>query len=273
MRPLAVLLLAASWAVLGSAELAFKKEGKGPGTVLIHGFGGNRSVWAEQVARLKKDHTVLAIDLPGHGESGAPPMKDGAADLDAIAADIAALMRKQKVTPAIVVGHSTGGSIALRVALADPGAVKGVVLVDAILAPAEPAREEAFMKELDADAARTLGTFFGGLAADEEQKARALRDAARASVPALKAYRAARVTDTVGERAAGLKAPVAFFTSSTLIPDPAKEKEALVRLGMARIPKLTVSYFVNARHWIMWDEPDTFDVLYYDFEASLGNGR
>jgi len=88
-------------------------------------------------------------------------------------------------------------------------------------------------------------------------------------VNVLKAYRAARVLDNVGERAAAVTVPVAFFTSSSLIPDPAKEAEALQRLGFAKFPRLTVSYFVNARHWIMWDEPDTFEVLYNDFEASL----
>lgn len=273
MRPLAALLIAASLAPAGSAELAYKKEGKGPGVVLIHGFGGNRGVWAEQVTRMKKDHTVLSIDLPGHGDSAAPPMKDGAADLDGIASEIAALMRKQKVVPAVVVGHSTGGSVAVRVALADPAAVKGLVLVDAILAPAEAAREEAFMKRLDADAPAVLGEFFGGLAADEAQKARALRDALKVNLGTLKAYRASRVTDTVGERAAGVAVPVAFFTSSALIPDPAREKEALQRLGLARFPRLTVSYFVNAKHWIMWDEPDTFDVLYNDFEAGLVSAK
>jgi hypothetical protein len=73
----------------------------------------------------------------------------------------------------------------------------------------------------------------------------------------------------VGDRSSGVTVPVAFFTSSALIPDPAKEKEALERLGLAKIPKLAVSYFVNAKHWIMWDEPDTFEVLYNDFEANL----
>jgi pimeloyl-ACP methyl ester carboxylesterase len=273
MRPLAAFLLAAFLGPAWTADLAFKKEGKGPGVVLIHGFGGNRGVWSEQVTRMKKDHTVLAVDLPGHGDSAAPPLKDGAVDLDTVAAEIAALMRKQKVAPAVVVGHSTGGSIAIRVALADPTAVRGVVLVDSILTPAEAGREEAFGKALDADAARALGDFFGGLAADEAQKARAVRDALKAGPGVLKAYRAARVLDNVGDRASALTVPVAFFTSSALIPDPAREKEALQRLGMARIPKLSVFYFVNARHWVMWDEPDTFDVLYNDFEAALVSGR
>lgn len=269
MRALAALLLAASTVASWSAELAYKKEGKGPGVLFIHGYGGNRGVWAEQVSRMKKDHTVVVVDLPGHGDSAAPALKDGALDLDGIAGEIVALVRKLKIAPAVVVGHSTGGSFAVRVALLDPAAVRGVVLVDSILAPAEAVREEAFMKALDADAAKTLGDFFGGLATDEAQKARAVRDALKVSVPVLKAYRAARVGDTVGERAAGLTVPVAFFTSSALIPDPAREKEALQRLGMARIPKLTVSYFMNARHWVMWDEPDTFDVLFNDFEAAI----
>jgi pimeloyl-ACP methyl ester carboxylesterase len=273
MRFLTPIVLALAIVPSWSGELAFKKEGKGPGVVLLHGLGGSRGVWAEQVNRMKKDHTVLAVDLPGHGDSAGPALKNGAADLDAVAADIVALMRKQRVTPAVVVGHSTGATLAVRVALAEPGAVRGLVLVDAILAPANAEREEAFMKGLDTDAARTWGDFCGGLAADPAQKSRVTAEGLKVPVNVLKAYRAARVLDNVGERAGAVTVPVAFFTSSSLIPDPAQEKEALQRLGFAKFPRLAVSYFVNARHWIMWDEPDTFEVLFNDFEAALATAR
>lgn len=55
-----------------AAPPAFIQEGKGPGVLLIHGFGGNKEVWRATAAALAKDHTVLRVDLPGSGGTPVP---------------------------------------------------------------------------------------------------------------------------------------------------------------------------------------------------------
>ncbi len=258
---------------MGAADLGFKKEGKGPGVVLLHGFGGNRDAWAEISKRLKKDHTVLSVDLPGHGDSKsiAPPLKEGAADLDAIGDEIAKLIRKQKIEPVLLVGHSIGGSIAIRVALADPKAVRGIILVDSTLSTIPKTFTDKLEKDLDTNASVALGDFFGGLCKGDAQKARLLRDALKVQVPVLKAYLRALGSDSLGARATSIKVPVTLF-ASTVLPDPTKEKESLKQLGFEGISKLNVSYFVDTWHWIMWDDPDTFEILFNDFENNVVAG-
>lgn len=274
-----VTLIIALAAPMAAADLGFKKEGNGPSVVLIHGFGGNRDAWAEQAKRMKKDHTVLSVDLPGHGDSKkmAPPLKDGAADLDAISAEIINLIRKQKATPALLVGHSIGGAIAIRMALADPKVVRGIILVDSTLSPLSKTFTDKLEKDLDANASATLDEFFGGLCKGDAQKARLLKDALKVQVPVLKAYARALSGDVLGTRATAIQVPVTLF-ASTVLPDPTKEKEALKQLGYEGIPKFNVSYFVDAWHWIMWDDPDTFEILFNDFENNVvlsggGNAR
>ena len=71
---------------------------------------------------------------------------------------------------------------------------------------------------------------------------------------------------------ARFKAPVTLFASTILLPDPTKEKESLKQLGLDGFPKLNVSYFVDAWHWIMWDDPDTFEILFNDFENTMAMG-
>ncbi len=278
MKPLLTVALSSILAILAAPlaaappDLAYKKEGKGPGVVLIHGFGGNRDAWAEISKRLKKDHAVLSVDLPGHGDSAAPPLKEGAADLDAIGAEIAKLIRKQKIEPVVLVGHSIGGAIAIRVALADPKISRGIILVDSSLAPIPKAFTDKLEKDLDANAGAALSGFFGGLCKGEAQKTRLVKDALKVPVPVLKAYAGALGTDSLGTRGTSVLGPVALFASTLLIPDPTREKESLKQLGLDGIPKLTVSYFVDAKHWIMWDDPDTFEILFNDFENSVVAG-
>jgi len=275
MKPLLAVALVSILSILASpsgaaADLGYKKEGKGPGVVLLHGLGGNRDAWTEISKRLKKDHTVLSVDLPGHGDSDniAPPMKEGAADLDAIGSEIAKLIRKQKMDSVVLVGHSIGGAIAIRVALADPKIARGIILVDSSLAPIPKTFTDKLEKELDTNASAALGEFFGGLCKGEAQKAKLVKDALKVQVPVLKAYVRALGSDALGTRATAIKVPVTLF-ASTVLPDPTKEKESLKQLGMEGIPKLNVAYFVDAWHWIMWDDPDTFEILYNDFENNL----
>ena len=238
--------------------------------VLIHGLGGNRDAWAELSKRMKKDHTVVSVDLPGHGDSSsmAPPMKEGVADLDAIGSEIAKLIRKLKIEPVLLVGHSMGGGIAVRVALADPKAARGIILVDSTLAPISKSSTDKLEKELDTNASTALDDFFGGLCKGDAQKANLLKDAMKVQVPGLKAYVRALGSNSLGARATAIQVPVTLF-ASTVLPDPTKEKESLKQLGLDGISKLNVSYFVDAWHWIMWDDPDTFEILFNDFENSL----
>ena len=100
--------------------------GTGVPIVLLHGLGGGAATWIEVVDRLRPTRRVVAIDLPGHGGSS-PPSRGAtiAWYADAVASGIEAL----GVAPALVVGHSFGGQVALRLAERHPHAVRGLVLI------------------------------------------------------------------------------------------------------------------------------------------------
>lgn len=254
-----------------SDSLAFSKEGKGASVVLIHGLGGNRSVWAGWVKALKVGHAVLTVDLPGHGDSAAPPLKGQAVDLDAVALDLAQLIRKQKLAPAILVGHSLGGQMALRVAAADPGAVQGVILLDGFLSPLPASFVDRMVQGLAKDAPGTLRGFFQGMSAGPAQTETLLRAAAKLKPEVCAAYFLALGGPAL--EVAKVKAAVTLFASTTLVPDLSKEAETLAQLGLVGLPKLQVQYFVNAHHWIMLDEPEALTVLFNDFETALLEAR
>ena len=57
---------------LSGGAIAYTMAGTGPAVLLIHGLGGTRATWRHLISRLARTHTVIAPDLPGHGQSDPP---------------------------------------------------------------------------------------------------------------------------------------------------------------------------------------------------------
>jgi len=112
---------------LDGATLAYDDVGSGgPAFVFIHGWACDRQCWSPQLAEFSKAHRCIAVDLRGRGESSAvPPFGVGRA-----LEDVAALIRDLGTGPAVLVGHSLGGIIALALNGRYPELVLGVVTID-----------------------------------------------------------------------------------------------------------------------------------------------
>ncbi len=93
------------------SELAHDREGDGPPLLLIHGTNSSRRVWDGIRPALVAQRDVIAVDLPGFGES--PP---GALEPAGFAAALGALLDELGVRRPAVVGHSVGGWTALELA-------------------------------------------------------------------------------------------------------------------------------------------------------------
>lgn len=97
--------------------------------VLIHGTGASLHTWEGWVAELKSTRRVISFDLPGFGLTG--PNADNDYSDPRYVAFVRQFLARLGVGRAIVVGNSLGGAIAWQLALAEPGRVAGLVLVDA----------------------------------------------------------------------------------------------------------------------------------------------
>jgi len=100
----------------------------GPPVLMIHGASANAREFTYSLApRLQADHRVMMVDRPGHGYSERP---EDAEELGTQAALMAGVL--QALAPgekAVIVGHSFGGGVALRLALDHPEKVQGLVLL------------------------------------------------------------------------------------------------------------------------------------------------
>lgn len=89
--------------------------GDGPVVLLLHGTGGASHSWRAMAPLLAERQTVVAPDLPAHGFT-APPVP-WRMTLPAMAEAVAGLLRALDLSPALVVGHSAGAAVAIRMAL------------------------------------------------------------------------------------------------------------------------------------------------------------
>ncbi len=106
-------------------KIHYVTAGAGPAVVLLHGLMEGAWVWREMAEVWAAENRVLAIDLPGHGQS---EVLSGVHSVPLCAQVVEAVMRAEDVTEAVLVGHSMGGYVALAVADLFPEKVKGIVL-------------------------------------------------------------------------------------------------------------------------------------------------
>jgi pimeloyl-ACP methyl ester carboxylesterase len=110
--------------------LFYTHRGDGPvSLVFIHGWACNSGFWSAQMDALAPDYRVVALDLPGHGRSGADR---GEWSLPGLGADVKTVADALGLRRVILVGHSMGGPVALEAARLMPDRVIGVVGVDTL---------------------------------------------------------------------------------------------------------------------------------------------
>jgi pimeloyl-ACP methyl ester carboxylesterase len=111
---------------LPGGSIAYTIAGAGDAVVLIHGLGGDRQTWDRVVDTLALTHTVIAPDLPGHGQSDAPA---GDYSLGAHATAVRDLLLALGRTSATIAGHSLGGGVGLQFVYQFPQHVDRLVLI------------------------------------------------------------------------------------------------------------------------------------------------
>ncbi len=100
------------------STISYSRKGSGEPVVLIHGIGHRRSAWFEVYDRLAERYDVIAVDLPGFGQSPAPVRPDSYAMLS-YAEQLEQLFAELNLGRPHVVGNSLGGFLGLTLAARD----------------------------------------------------------------------------------------------------------------------------------------------------------
>ena len=112
---------------VGGLRVRYADRGFGDSVVLLlHGFGGDLGNWMFNLDSLAEKHRVLALDLPGHGQSVKTNVDPS---LSGMATFVSKFLDVLSVSTVNVVGHSMGGAIAMQLASDSPETVRSLGLI------------------------------------------------------------------------------------------------------------------------------------------------
>ena len=113
---------------MDGVRVNYAEAGEGPVLLLVHGVAGSHAIWWDNIRPLAQaGYRVLALDLPGHGDSDKP--RSISYDPNAGAELLGRFLTAMGVEKAVVVGNSAGGLMAALFALDQPHRVERLVLV------------------------------------------------------------------------------------------------------------------------------------------------
>ena len=109
-----------------TGSIAYTVSGSGPPLILVHGLGGTRNTWGAIIPKLARTSTVIAVDLPGHGDSDAPL---GDYSPGAQASALRDVVVGLGLGSASLAGHSLGGGAVMQFAYQFPERTERLVLI------------------------------------------------------------------------------------------------------------------------------------------------
>jgi pimeloyl-ACP methyl ester carboxylesterase len=107
-------------------NIHFHVWGRGKPVVLLHGFGSRGDDWEKTAKHLARSHTVIAIDMRGHGTSDTPHTVGDYGEN--MVADVIRLLDHLKIEKAHMVGYSMGGFVLMKLLTEHPERVSAAVL-------------------------------------------------------------------------------------------------------------------------------------------------
>ncbi len=115
---------------VNNVSYAIDRAGTGTPIVLLHGFTGSKSNWEFLTSKFATEHTIIAPDILGHGNSDSPD-DPSRYRMEFVANDIVKLIRSMTSAKVTLVGYSMGGRLALYIALNYPELLHTLVLESA----------------------------------------------------------------------------------------------------------------------------------------------
>jgi len=254
-----------------------------PALILIPGLTNGAAVWAATIHRFAPSHTVYALTLAGFG--GRAPVT--APMLDKADADIVALIKKERLTKPILIGHSMGGHLALRIAAEHSDMLRGVISVDGV--PIFPGYEIMSPEQRAASASKMVAQIKS--ASTPEQFMYAERTyiapyltlaknvdavsqfSAGADPNATAQYMQELLTSDLRPQLAAVSVPVLELVpyDATLDKNPpssfatATAKQTYYEGLLKNDKTVTVQMVQDSRHFIMIDQPEAFYVDVQNF--------
>jgi pimeloyl-ACP methyl ester carboxylesterase len=248
--------------------IAYESHGAGsPSLVLVHGWSCNRRNWDAQLTPLAANARVVAVDLAGHGESGATRQTWSIA---AFGADVAAVVDDLHLDDVILVGHSMGADVILEAARHLRSRVRGLVWVDqyrqltGFRSEAQVRERLAPFRANFAEAAKAFVRDMFHASADPSLVERVATE--MASAPREIALGALEATWNYGRNVPAVLAELDLPVVSINHQDSATDIESMRRCGVE------VVLIPGVGHFPMLEKPDAFNAYLLQAVAGFAKG-
>ena len=260
---------------------------QGRPVILIPGLDGGSWVWQQTVAQMQGSHRVYVVTLAGF--NGTPPPASSAHLLDQADASLLQLIQREHIVKPVLVGHSMGGTLALRFAGEHAGLLSGVVAVDGL--PIFPGMEritaqqrQAFVAAMQQKMANETQEQFkteslaymqhiGVL--DSAMAARYAPLNERSDIKATAAYVAEDLTADYRDLLKQAHVPIleiSPYNAADFSKPPMQmseqQKTDYYRSLLANAPDATVISISPSRHYVMLDQPEKFQQALASFLAA-----
>ncbi|MFY9611694.1 MAG: alpha/beta hydrolase [Blastocatellia bacterium] len=255
------------FAKLNGRRIHYENHGKGrEAIVLIHGWTCDLGFWRGQIPDLSKRARVIAIDLPGHGQSDKPEISY---TMDLFARAVDAVMQDAGVDRAVLVGHSMGTPVARQFYRRYPQKTLGLVIVDGALRPfGDKKMMDSFIAPLRGpnykdQAARFIDGMMG------PQVSPALREQVKTSMLSTPQYVAVSAMEGMADESIwkpdAINVPVlAILAKSPFWPADTEQFYRVIA------PNLEYHMWEGVSHFLMMEKPSEFNVLVAGFLVKTG---
>lgn len=263
----------AAQAQFQSDRIAVTTTGSGPDVVLVHGLGSSPRVWRGLVQALPgyRYHLVQVkgfAGVPAEGNAGTGPVAAPVAE------EIARYIGEAIGRPAAIVGHSMGGTIGMMVAARHPERVSRLMVVDmlpslgdmfgpgqspeALRAVAEQIRAGIAEGPMDAYRARNEQTLAGMIATESERPA-AIADTMASDRSVSGRSMSELITTDLKPELARITAPTrVLYVTPFGAPLTDAQMDQYYQLSYRSLPGVQLQRVADARHFIMYDQPELF---------------
>ncbi|HTM81668.1 alpha/beta hydrolase [Asticcacaulis sp.] len=254
-----------------TARFSVTVSGEGPDVILIPGLASSASVWDDTVTHLNGHYRLHVLNLAGF--AGEPAGANAVGDiLPPSVGAIDAYIKANHLQKPVVVGHSLGGLMALMLAKAHPEDAGRLVIVDALpyvgalfnpMATVEMVRPQAVAMR-DGMIAAPTDAFRAQQTAGAARMVTAPDDQAKVLDWSLTSDRRVLAESFYEDLTIDLRPDLAGIDTPTVLIFPittgedAATTEAVYKSSYAAKPNITFSRIDNSRHFIMLDQPATF---------------
>lgn len=229
--------------------------------LLLHGWGGSVESWRPVFDELAKSNLVVAVDLPGHGESDTPLSPWGVSDYASCMLQVMEYLGLEKPC---VIGHSFGGKVAIQMAALYPDCFSKMILVNS--AGVNPSRPpKYYLKVVLAKTGKLLARYLGKLgrvARDSIYKRIGSKD--YVSAGPLRATFVKIVNEDLTKLLPQVKLPTLLIWGKDDKDTPLSSGEVMSRL----IPNASLVVFDYAGHFAYLDQYNKFMLLVKQFLKS-----